>query len=247
MLNKIKEFILAFALTIVDSLPAVILACTAIAGIGYAINVTTKRHAPERSIVAVLNKAQTGGGTGFAVKLPKTGATVIVTNEHVCRVAENGLVRIKTDSGRVYIRKVLAENAERDLCVVEGINIPALTLGQSPPNRFDEITVLGHPYLTPTVYSKGQYSHDEIVQVGAMSADGSCPKGSEAQDSLFFTICVREMEESFTTITIYPGNSGSPVLNSEGHVIGVINIADSRMNRGAFVSLEYLLQTLYAL
>ena len=237
MFNRITKF--------VNKIPTTAYIIAAITAVILAVGVKNKAS-PEKSIVAILNKAQTGGGKGFAAKT-LTGKTVIVSNEHVCKGAEKGFVRVKTDSGRIFLRKVLAENAPGDLCIIEGVNIPALTIVNSSPNRFEEITVLGHPYMTPTIYSKGQYSHDEIVQVSTVSSDGTCPEGTESKNVLFFTLCIQEIEASMTTIVTYPGNSGSPVLNSDGHVVGVINIADRRMNHGGFIQLEYLLEMLNAL
>ncbi len=194
-----------------------------------------------QSIVKVMNFEGTGGGTGFSVK--SNGRNVIVTNSHVCEVAYRNFAIIEQDSGKQSIKQIISRVPERDLCVLEGVDAPALPIAKSGPTRFQKINIIGHPLLKPTSHAEGEYVADTIVPLGLQAeADGTCKTGRQ-EASPFGTFCVVDMELSFTTIPVYPGNSGSPVLNADGEVIGVINAAGPD-DRGLFIPLPYLKEIL---
>lgn len=193
----------------------------------------------EKSIVKVLNAEGTGGGTGWVAK--SGGKNVIVTNDHVCGVAFGDMVRIEQDDGTPSIKRIIKRNFIRDLCLVEGIDAPALTIAKKPAKRFDSVKVLGHPGLRPTAPATGTFTGNGLVPIGfGPGPDDTCPPGSDTEQSLFGKFCVLQMELGYTTVPIMPGNSGSPITNTDGEVIGVINSADSTGNQGMFVPLNYL-------
>lgn len=229
----------------------------------------------ESSIVKVTNNEGTGGGTGWVTKT-STGKRVIVTNDHVCQVASNSYIRIEDDTGKPSIKRILKSDPNRDLCVIEGVDAPALALASRAPTRFESLTVYGHPLLNPTTPSYGQYVADGVVPVGfSPNAEGKCDagelmslnpqfpgprqppsfiqpfagrKGDEDDggllEMLFPRFCLVYMELSFSTAIIYPGNSGSPVTNSDGDVVGVMNSASPQDNRGNFIPLTYVREIL---
>lgn len=193
----------------------------------------------EKSIVKVMNAAGTGGGTGWVAT--SEGKKVIVTNDHVCEVAFGDMVRIEQDDGTPSLKHILKRSFTRDLCLVEGVDAPALKLAGKPAKRFDKVKVLGHPGLRPTAPAEGSFTGNGIVPIGfGAGPDGTCPFGSEKIDSFFGTFCLLQMELGYTTVPIMPGNSGSPITNTDGEVIGVINSADSVGNQGMFIPLNYL-------
>lgn len=191
------------------------------------------------SIVKVTNAEATGGGTGFSVKSGRNN--VIVTNAHVCAVAFGGYARIEDDRGAPYIKRILRQSFERDLCVLEGIDAPALPLAKRGPNRFDKLTVYGHPGLRPTAPASGFYTGPGVVPIGfSPDKDDACPPSTEEVASLFGKYCILRMELGYSTVPIMPGNSGSPVTNDAGEIVGVMNSADSTGNQGMFIPLNYL-------
>lgn len=211
---------------------------TAILGIALLIIATAPRLRAN-SIVKVLNMEGTGGGTGWVAQSSR--GKVIVTNDHVCEVAKGGIVRVDADDGTPALKRILRRDFERDLCVLEGIDRPALTVASQGPARFDRVKVLGHPGLRPTAPAEGVYTGMGIVPIGfSPDKDGDCSESAEKIDSFFGSYCILHMELGYTTVPIMPGNSGSPITNENGEVIGVINSVDSRGNQGMFVPLQYL-------
>ncbi len=215
----------------------------ALATLGLAIASTpTRDERYARSIVKVLNTEGTGGGTGWVTE--SAGRKVIVTNNHVCAVAVGGYARIESADGTPSVKRILRTSFVRDLCVLEGVDAPSLALAKSGPKRFDVINVMGHPGLRPTAPATGVYTGNGIVPIGFEQENGKCPEGSERVDSFFGTFCVLRMELSYTTVPIMPGNSGSPVTNQDGEVIGVMNSADSTGNQGMMIPLTYVREIL---
>lgn len=197
------------------------------------------RNPESEAIVEILTLSGNSGGTGFNVKY--RGKTAIVTNDHVCAVHVGGYVIVKNDSGQKFRKKILKRNEVRDLCLVEGIPGYTATVGENAPERFETLKVIGHPFLKMTTISNGQYlgSGVEFIMKQANEA-GECADTEEVVETMFGRYCALAMELSSTSIEIHPGNSGSPVFNDSNEVVGVINSADNRDNKGMFVPLSYL-------
>lgn len=219
---------------------ALLFAATAVARYAY----TPPLHS---SIVKVLSQDGQGGGTGWSTLTP-SGVRVIVTNHHVCQVAVDNLIRIEQDTGYPSIKRVLRTDPTRDLCVIEGVDSPTLTIADRDPARFEQLHVMGHPLLKPTAPSYGVYTGRGLFNFYEIpAADGTCEEGtSKSQVDTFFgamSLCLRVEELSTSTILIAPGNSGSPVMNADNEVVGVINSAASD-SAGMFVPLVYLKEIL---
>lgn len=209
----------------------------------FAVLLTTYNNKPplRSSIVKVLNFTRNGGGTGFSTL--SNGKPVIVTNSHVCEVAENNFAVIEQANGKVSIKRIIANSPLRDLCVLEGVDVPPLPLGTQAPYMFEKLHIMGHPLLKPAANAAGEYTGDGLIPFGMETdKDGTCKNGT-LQQSIFGSFCVLTMELSYTTIPVYPGNSGSPVLNRDGEVIGVVN-STGPDSMGMFIPLTYLKEIL---
>jgi serine protease Do len=146
-------------------------------------------------------------GTGFHVSY--LGKTFILTNKHVC---DAGLRIDKSKTLRVNNRivKVLKIDTEHDLCAVEAIMDSGLSLAQKEPSPLDQITLIGHPRGLPTVIRKGAIiNHGEPV-------------------CIYYYNGLRCLEATRISATAYPGNSGSPVLNAFGNIVGVLFAGQNR-------------------
>ena len=201
------------------------------------------------NIVMLSNLTHTSGGTGFYVHAP-SGKIVTITNGHVCRLATNGI--IISDNGAIREPvKVISQYDNNDLCIVG--TPAAITSGFSVAGSVREgenIYVLGHPLLEPKSLVKGQISGGSLVSIiqgNNMVCEGKTYKKvpPDANDILSIILhieflCVRTTEAVFVTANILPGNSGSPVLNKWGNVVGVAFAGSPGSSRGLIVSLDDL-------
>lgn len=199
-------------------------------------------------IVKLTNLEGNSGGTGFFVKTP-SGRTVILTNGHVCRLAVNGVLMSRTEND-VDAVNMIAQYEDNDLCIVEapeGIT-SGLRVASSVRNT-EDIYVLGHPLLEPKTLTKGQMSGSAIIEVmqgyNTEPCEGKTYKKEEPRDddlmAALFGVkyaCIRTTVADIITANILPGNSGSPVLNAYGHVVGVVYAGSPGTSRGMIVPLE---------
>jgi putative serine protease PepD len=152
-------------------------------------------------------------GTGFVYD----GENHVVTNEHVVDGATS--VRVKLADGAVYRATVVGSDASTDLAVLK-VNAPAgalhpLRLGDSSAVTVGETVVaIGDPYQL-----------DGTVTTGIVSALGreiTAPDNSPIENAIQ------------TDAAINHGNSGGPLLDLSGNVIGVTSQiqSDSGVNDG---------------
>ena len=221
------------------------------------------------AVFEVRGQKDGGGGTGFQVEGP-SGTSYIVTNSHVCEFAQSAakdqnFVLVK-QTDHWLKRRVLEVDGEADLCLLEGApNIAGLKLG-GDVKIGDYVAAVGHPHLGPTTMSEGEVvaRTDTLIQHHIMksgdakldrflgASDEPCdqPKNEIVKKMLYLfgfiplgeaPIClVREKEAVQTNVTIFGGNSGSPLVDSWGRVVGVVFAADGSTNWGFAVNINHL-------
>ncbi len=139
-------------------------------------------------------------GTGFAIAGGR-----IVTNQHVVAGAE--LVAVRLNGRRVRAR-VVGSDASTDLAILRlprarARELATLPLGRSGGLRpGDTAVAIGNPFGLSRTVTTGV--------VSAVRRRIRAPDGSSIRDAIQ------------TDAAINPGNSGGPLLDDEGHVIGVI-------------------------
>lgn len=179
------------------------------------------------------------GGTGFGLKTDK--GSFIVTNAHICRALQEGLgmVFIENDP-EPKLSRVLRISETADLCLMSPVEgLPTLSLADVPDIQ-DEVATFGHPLLNPQTISRGF-----IIAKNIGSVADECDSGVKYGKSLIthpLYGCMRIYNVYMTTIVAYPGNSGSPVVNIYGNVVGVL-FATNRMTNQALIVIYSDLKT----
>ena len=143
-------------------------------------------------------------GTGFCV----APGGIIVTNEHV--VTDAGRLWCTTDDGRSLPALVLGTDPRSDLAVLKvPAELPPVPFAQAPAARGDWCLTLGNPLGLATV-------SELSLSVGVVSATGrSLPKLARTED--------RQYDDLLQiTAEVNPGNSGGPLFNLRGEVVGVV-------------------------
>lgn len=161
------------------------------------------------------------GGTGFAIN--HNGQHYILTNRHVCEVQQEGMVLVA--QGRYkQLHRVLAIDAAYDLCVIEGVeNDEGLKIANKVTFQ-EPVYLVGHPRLQPITLRDGFI--EEFSPQTVSYCRGYNPHilpTMDLSDILdLFKDCIITAPSYVATIESQPGNSGSPVLNASGDVIGVL-------------------------
>ncbi|TKC92290.1 PDZ domain-containing protein [Trinickia terrae] len=140
-------------------------------------------------------RAISGTGSGFIV----SPDGMILTTAHVVDGADQVTVRL-TDQ-REFKAKVLAVDAQSDVAVIQiaATKLPTVKLGDSSRVRVGE----------PVVTIGAPYGFENTVTAGIVSATGrTLPDGS--------TFSFLQ-----TDVSVNPDNSGGPVFNRAGEVVGI--------------------------
>lgn len=196
------------------------------------------------NFVKLTNLQGTSGGTGFSVRAP-SGKLYTMTNAHVCDgvMTEDGFIygHDSKDDDRVIQLRVLEVSDFTDLCLVEPMpNATGLDVSSVDAVRNDKLFVLGYPSLEPLQYAEGLMTANIKVTVPLFEVkleNCTLPKHKmiDIHGSFFgipveMTICALSLDAAITNIKIYPGNSGSPVLNESGEIVGVVFAAGNTAN-----------------
>lgn len=195
-----------------------------------------------QSVVKILNMGGTGGGTGFMVRT-KNHKKGILTNWHVCSAADaNKQMRAIQEGSFDLIVKVVAMAPEVDLCLLTPVPLPLVPLAPVGPSRFDAVYTVGHPLLKPQSPAMGRYTAEVRDTIGfSTEADGSCLEGFKFSFNPWQgPLCLRELTLSDTTVPIFPGNSGSPAVNADGELIGVVNSSLATTGYGGLIPLRFV-------
>lgn len=212
------------------------------------------RGSLEKSIAYVTDESESTGGTGFHV-LAKSGQKYLVTNAHVCRSASKGkgvvYVRLQDEDSAIP-RRVIQESPVTDLCLVEPLPLAVpISVAKGELSNWEEIAAVGHPKLMPLTLSVGKTIAPQTIQVlvAMFPPPGTCvgPKYKEVDVPVFIFMakaCIMDIASIATTVQVMPGSSGSPVIDHDGSVVGVVFAGDEGVGWGFMIPAKDLCQFL---
>jgi len=166
------------------------------------------------------NNAERFSGTGFAI----TSSGLIATNYHVISGADS--VYVQNATGKSFKAKVLYTEPQNDIAILKIVDTSFRNLGAIPytfkkaeSDLAESVYTYGYPQDSP--------HFDEGKVTSAVGLNG---------DSLDYQI----------SIAINPGNSGSPLMDSRGNVVGIIQGKQTQLEGVHFaVKASYLLSAIH--
>jgi serine protease Do len=146
-----------------------------------------------RPVLAVVQVGRRGAGAGVLV-----GDGLVLTSHHV--VARGRSFKVTLDDGASYEARVLSRNPEADLALlsIPANGHPSAVFSEREPRPGELVFAFGHPWGQPFVLTGGVLS----AVTAARTRNGEIP-------------VLR------TDARLAPGNSGGPLLNAAGEVIGI--------------------------
>ncbi len=154
---------------------------------------------------------QQGQGSGFIVN-PQG---LIVTNNHVIDNAQ--AVEVTLSNKKKFKATVVVADRTHDIALLQihnAVNLQPATLAETSANLMvgQLVYAIGNPFGFQGTMTRGIISALRSVQL---------PSGNRIEDAIQ------------TDASVNPGNSGGPLLNSHGDVIGITTMIASNPNGGA--------------
>lgn len=152
-----------------------------------------------------------GTGSGFII----SADGLILTNHHVVDGADE--IKVRLTDNREFTGKVLGSDAKTDIAVVkiEAKDLPYLTMGNSDELKVGEwVAAIGSPF-----------GLDNTVTSGIVSA-----KSRKLPSDQYVPFIQ-------TDVAVNPGNSGGPLFNMKGEVVGINSQIFS--TSGGFMGLSF--------
>ncbi len=136
-----------------------------------------------------------GQGSGFII----SADGLVLTNAHVVHNAQR--VTVKLTDRREFVAKVLGSDPKTDVAVlrIDAKDLPVAPLGSAKDLKVGEwVLAIGSPF-----------GFENSVTAGVVSA-----KGRSLPDDSFVPFIQ-------TDVAVNPGNSGGPLFNARGEVVGI--------------------------
>lgn len=142
--------------------------------------------------------------TGFYIEY--FGKYYILTNKHVCEIDP---IKKKAVFGN-FVGNIIKISDRHDLCLVESDRNSGLKIAEEQGKPFEDIYLIGYPRGIGKVIRKGSLIEKLTINAYWLKFNSlTNPYGNY-------------VTAYFISTTTYGGNSGSPVVNRFGEVIGVL-------------------------
>jgi len=155
-------------------------------------------------VVSIKATTAQGGDSGTGIVLNEEG--LILTNDHVISEGTSLAVSPGKSSNLTRTATVVGTDPNQDLALIKvdpsGLGLKALKLVSSSPVEVgDPVYAIGNPYGLNETLTRGI--------VSALGREIQAPDGAPIKNAIQ------------TDAALNPGNSGGPLLNEQGEVIGV--------------------------
>ena len=168
-----------------------------------------------------LDKLRQRGHPGFRAQGNGSGVIIstdgmILTSEHVVHDASE--IEVTLSTRKKFHAKVVGGDARRDLAVIriEAKDLPAATLGDASALRRGQfVLAVGSPF---GFGRDGQAS----ISFGIVSGIGRAIPGIGRELDRYYGNLIQ------TDAAVNPGNSGGPLMNLEGEVVGINAVISSQ-------------------
>ena len=161
------------------------------------------------AVVQITVAAGRSGGTGTGIILDMEGR--ILTNYHVVEGADS--IEVRFEDGSTASAELIGSDPANDLALIDadvsGKDLTAADLGDSDALRVgDPVLAIGNPFNLEATLTQGIVS----------AIDRTYSSGASTRP-------IREMIQ--TDAAVNPGNSGGPLLNCRGEVIGINSLLEN--------------------
>jgi len=164
---------------------------------------------------------QQGSGTGTGIMIDSDGH--ILTNYHVVEGATG--IEVRFNDGSISSAELVGSDPANDLAVIQvdtsGLEPTAAELGDSNAMRVgDPVLAIGSPFNLEGTLTQGIVS----------AVDRTYSSGASTRP-------IREMIQ--TDAAVNPGNSGGPLLNCQGEVIGINTLLENPTGENVNVGVAF--------
>jgi len=180
------------------------------------------------AVVEITSTLASGGpfgqqaqGTGTGVIIDTSGQ--ILTNHHVIDGAQT--IEVRFDDGSTATADLVGTDPANDLAIIQvdgaGLDLTAARLGDSDSLRVgDPVLALGNPFNLEATLTQGIVSAiDRTYNTGANTRP------------------IREMIQ--TDAAVNPGNSGGPLINCQGEVVGINTLLENPTGENVNVGVAF--------
>jgi putative serine protease PepD len=158
-----------------------------------------------KGVVSIVARTSEGEDEGTGIVLNEDG--LILTNDHVVAGASAIEIGVGTGSSKATREaKLVGEEANSDLALIQvdpsGLGLKALELGSAESLQVgDPVYAIGSPYGLEETFTRGI--------VSALKREIEAPDGAKIDGAVQ------------TDAALNPGNSGGPLIDARGEVVGV--------------------------